>query len=209
MSDLETELDDMLRQENEDLKARLAKLELALLDKVEATTKPRGPLPRYRLIKPFYHNDRYYDPEEGDEVIDWAGPPNDGMEPVNEEAHERMRLWMAGLPGEGNLSMEYIVEAAANLRPKHGEEEKPLAEFAGEIMRLAIEKRNKAEGRVKPSYEVSMPHKPDNVPVMGRKTETAPADDIAIVPQAPKPKRGQGGKRVFGAGVTETAIEIG
>lgn len=203
-------LPDDVRAENEALRKQLAEMAA----RFEGYTPPRhvdtGPRPQYRLLKPFYGpNDHYYDPEEGEEVIEWTGTPNEAMEPLNGPARVRMLEWLETLPGGGDLPIDLIMEAAMKMRPVHGQDDAPLADFAGNVMREAIRLRNAREGKAPVIHELAMPHKVENVPVMGGgKTNRKPISEvIGAVPQPPKP-RGRP-KRVFGAGVTEGPIEVG
>src|SRR6185312_13156834 len=52
-------------------------------------------LPRYRLITPFYADDQLW-PEEAE--IEFDGVPNEGMQPINDAARERMEAWLRSLP---------------------------------------------------------------------------------------------------------------
>ena len=209
-------LTEQVRAENAELKQRLSDMEAKFEALMNGVTTPApvdtGPRPQYRLIKPFYGpNDHFYDPDEGDEVIEWTGVPNDSMEAINEPAIKRMRAWKETLPGGGPIPLDILMEAAMAMRPKHGEDDTPLADFAGNVMRQAIKLRNMREGRDVPVDQITLPHKEENVPVMGggRFNRKQTKEVIASIPQArTRPNKA---KRVFGtgSGVNESPIEIG
>jgi len=71
--------------------------------------------PRYRLLKPFYVDDNYI--EEG-VVIEFAGTPNEAMEPLNEPALEKMKAYLATLEGGRTPRPEDVFYVAMANRPK-------------------------------------------------------------------------------------------
>jgi len=69
---------------------------------------------RYKLLQPFYCDDAYF--EEGAE-IDYDGPPNQGMLPLNTEAQERFAEFEASLETPDNL--DEIVFREMRDRPRY------------------------------------------------------------------------------------------
>jgi hypothetical protein len=51
-------------------------------------------LPRYRLIKPLFADDTYFDEES---IIDYDGVPNEFMQPLNDAARAQMRAFIDSL----------------------------------------------------------------------------------------------------------------
>lgn len=206
-----------IRKENEDLKARLAALEARLNN--APLDDYVGEKPMYRLLKPFYGpNDCYYDPEEGQAIINYTGTPNEHMEPINDAAKARTTAWLESLPGKGVLPIEDMVSAAAKF--SHLAKDMDLAEFSGKILGEALKMRNQRMGIATQKVELSIPHAVDDVPLTGadrriqsaRKASTTvglatpPADVAAkMARRFPKKVMGTSGPAVS----TEGAIDIG
>lgn len=51
-------------------------------------------LPRYRLIKPLYADDTFFDEET---ILDYDGTPNEFMQPLNDAARAQMRAFIDSL----------------------------------------------------------------------------------------------------------------
>lgn len=95
---------------------------------VESVKVVEAPTPRYRLIQPFYADDMFI--AEG-EVIEFAGIPNEAMEPLNESARVKMTEFLKALPGGRTPPLEQTVAKAMAERPREVtlprlNEEKPL-----------------------------------------------------------------------------------
>lgn len=201
-----------IRKENEELKDRLAALE-AKLSGAPARSEFVGERPMYRLLKPFYGPDnRYYDPEEGEDVINYTGTPNEHMEPMNEPARKRTIAWLESLPGKGILPLEFIVEAAAKL--SHTAKDSPLPDFAGRVMAEAMRIRSHHEGKPVEAVELSLPKHVEDVPLMGndrRLSRRSLQKDVISSAAAPEGMRRRPGpkRRIMGGGGPDAAIDIG
>lgn len=183
-----------------DPEAKIAALEAELAALKRAKIEPQfdGEAPRYRLLKPFYGpDDRYYDPEEGDEIIDWDGVPNEQMEPINDPAKMRMTAYLERLPAGKTPALADIVQAAASLRPKYGDEEIPLEEFAGEVLKQALRIDRQRRGEPVEERKIVLPEKPKQVAVTGDKAmkprRGRPPKHLKAIPQEkpdtrPKPQ---------------------
>jgi len=193
--------------ENAALKAKLAEQERQIqalmnggvaLD--EAGQKWVGEMPQYKLIKPFYGpNDVFYDPEGGDEIIEWTGIPNEAMEPLNEPAKKRMEAWLNSMPGGKQPQLGDIAQAAMMIRPRYGDVDPPFAEFQAAVTKLARELMRKREGLPAEETTVRLPQKVDDIPLMGnsqgaRKKIT---DAVKAVPAPPR-KGASARKRIMG-----------
>ncbi len=71
--------------------------------------------PRYYLVTPQYIGDMYY---TDDQEIIYSGTPNEGMEPRNAAAEDKMDAWLESLPAPTMRHEDFIANAIAN-RPRH------------------------------------------------------------------------------------------
>ena len=120
----------------------------------------------------------YYSPDdvlypEGSIFEDLTGriTPNEQMEPMNAAAERKMREYLHRLPLVGRTpTVDLIMEAAMQLRPKDGDEAMTNAEFQGMVLQRALELKYQKEGVVPPKdiqmTERSLPKQMGNVPVM-------------------------------------------
>ncbi len=196
ISDPETE---KVRLENAELKSQLEALTRqvnALMGAAPVRQEEwQGERPQYKLIKPFYGpNDVYFDPEQGDEVIEWTGAPNECMEPLNEAARKRMIAWIDGLPGGKTPPLDIIAMAGAMVNSKYGAAAKdlPLTVMAAEIMKMAKTLQAERSG-ITEETEVVLPHKEVNVPAMGndpaaQRAKSRKARMDQMVRAVPQPK---------------------
>lgn len=73
-------------------------------------------LPRYRLVQPFYVDDRKLEPGI---VIEYAGIPNEAMDPLNEPARKAMKKFLTSLGPAGRTPpVEEVMEQAMRNRPR-------------------------------------------------------------------------------------------
>lgn len=70
--------------------------------------------PRYRLLQPFYCDDMYF---AVDEEIIFEGTPNEGMEPLNRAAEDKLDAWYASLPSRPRPLADVVADSVAN-RPR-------------------------------------------------------------------------------------------
>jgi hypothetical protein len=139
-------------------------------------------LPRYRLIQPFYADDQLL-PEDAEIIFD--GVPNDGMQPLNAAAHERMEQWLRSLPprakpAQGTVNLdpdtlrrvllgEHVANAVA-ARPR---------EDAGHAPVIATEPASVKIPQADPTVPL-MPH----VALPGQKLRQAAPTVTAVIPEA-------------------------
>ena len=75
--------------------------------------------PRYKLLKPFYVNDQYI---AEDTEIEWTGVPNEQMEPLNDQAIERMTAYLLTLEGGRTPRVEDLMYQTMLKRPREAAE---------------------------------------------------------------------------------------
>ncbi len=129
--------------------------------------------PVYELTAPWYSPDDVYYPA-GTQVEDITGSiiPNENMVPLNEAAELRMEEYLARLPHQGTPPMEYIIEAAMQLRPREGDDPRLLAAYHGEVLKHAMVLKAKSEGRIapepgdRPRLPLRMPTRQSDAPIM-------------------------------------------
>jgi hypothetical protein len=78
-------------------------------------------LPRYRLIKPLFADDTYFDEEA---IIDFDGMPNEFMQPLNEPAMEMMRAFIDSLQEKDedtgfSPGLEQMIDGASPRAKEH------------------------------------------------------------------------------------------
>ena len=85
---------------------------------VLSVVKPKEK-PRYKLLKPFYVNDQYI---AEDTEIEWTGVPNEQMEPLNDQAIERMTAYLLTLEGGRTPRVEDLMYQTMLKRPREAAE---------------------------------------------------------------------------------------
>lgn len=120
-------------------------------------------LPKYECIAPTYLDDILW-PEGA--TIETDMTPNMALKPLNGAAENRMNGWLKSLPGGGQARQDDIVQAAMEMRPKIGDSEIALPEFAAAVVQRALEIRAQREGRPVERLEVNIPGDNRQAPVM-------------------------------------------
>jgi hypothetical protein len=129
--------------------------------------------PVYELTQPWYSPDDVYYPA-GAQVEDITGEitPNEFMIPLNEAAEARMAEYLQRLPTQGTPSLDHIIQAAMELRPREGDDPRLAAEYHGRVLERAMHLKFKAEGRLpleagdRPRAPVRMPARQGAAPIM-------------------------------------------
>lgn len=146
---------EILRRENEELKARLAALEG---ERVIRPDFPVGDLPLYRLNTTCFLDDDTLHPEG--EELRYNGIPNFEMVPLNDAARERMQGF---IDEQTDLAR---ARAEASGRAFRG-----LITDSGTIIAQAMQDERQAERKGTFSPLIAMPVDKEDVPTMGN-TET-------------------------------------
>jgi hypothetical protein len=129
--------------------------------------------PVYELTQPWYSPDDVYYPA-GTQVEDVTGSivPNEFMVPLNEAAEDRMTEYLQRLPTQGTPNLEFIIQAAMELRPREGDDPRLAAEYNARVLERAMMLKFKAEGRLapepgdRPRLPVRMPVRQGETPIM-------------------------------------------
>ena len=130
--------------------AALEKANASLLEKVHAAGAMR---PAVQMLsteeQPVYEivNEAFYSPDDvlypvGTQFADVTGMiiPNENMHPLNEPAKRRIQHWMDSLPVAGaQPSIEHILQAAMEMRPREGESPLSMIEFQTATIKRAME----------------------------------------------------------------------
>lgn len=166
--ELNTNTDDIaaLKQELEALRSQIRGI-------APKMAQPENQMPEYEIInEPYFSPDCIWWPI-GAQFTDISGRiiPNASMLPLNKAAEERVRLWQQSLPIERNApTVDYLIEAAFQNRPRHGEQDMDKAQFQRAMLESAITMMQKDRG-IAPAAEpqprmTTMPSRPDGVPLM-------------------------------------------
>jgi hypothetical protein len=137
---------------------------------------PEDEQPVFELTAPYFSQDCVYYPE-GAVLKDPFGtmPLNEFMYPLNEPAQIRYDAYMNSLPGGGTPSLDLIMEAAMELRPRSDDDPHATARYHAAVLERAMLKKFAQEGRIAGDPGEKMapqkprrPHRPDpNVPPTG------------------------------------------
>lgn len=163
--------------EVETLRSQLASLQKTVGSlQTENSTLKQRPVPVEELPideQPFYEvvnspiytaDDQLFPP--GVQFRDKFGTmiPNECTMPLNGAAQRVFNAWQASLPDGGQMpSVEHVLQAAMEMRPRDGEPEKDFNDWQAAILKRAISLRNGAPTRQRPVLE---PFRGEDVPLM-------------------------------------------
>ncbi len=132
--------------------------------------------PKYRLIEPFYADDVRFDTGT---ILEFDGCPNEMMEPLNDEAIEKMEAYQAflaqfGKPKDTGDLMREAMEAAG--LAARTETEAKMPKFDGEVPPVGTQRVGATKPRGRPKTVRSA-----HTETAGERVKTAPPPMASLV----------------------------